>query len=407
MRKNQLYITIGNFVYLVSQWAFTVVVVRFSSDFYMAGLLGLAITVSNIFFIIASYGLRSYQVSDIKKEFSDQCYVLTRLITVPVACVACIVYSVIKGYNAETIMVIGLYMVYKALEALSDVFHGILQIYNKYLKICISMSIKGILALIVFTVALLLKYTLIQALLCMNIVVLITLITMEYRWSLQCSSPLVLINRTNIQASIRLLRVSILMVVLSIAQPLLMSIPRLYFEQHYSTELLGIYSSLSSPTVAITTLVSCALMPYIPVFAEYYKNGNVNGLSKLMFLSLGLTAAFGAIAFFAGGIAGDWILSVLYGSTLRDYVPVFQLIILVSTFSSMNMCMIVLYTSMRKLAVEASILLTGSVICYFITPYLVTNYNMAGITYALMAAQLFQVFFAVVFAVFFIRKSAR
>ena len=407
MRKNQLYITIGNFVYLVSQWAFTVVVVRFSSDFYMAGLLGLAITVSNIFFIIASYGLRSYQVSDIKKEFSDQCYVLTRLITVPVACVACIVYSVIKGYNAETIMVIGLYMVYKALEALSDVFHGILQIYNKYLKICISMSIKGILALIVFTVALLLKYTLIQALLCMNIVVLITLITMEYRWSLQCSSPLVLINRTNIQASIRLLRVSILMVVLSIAQPLLMSIPRLYFEQHYSTELLGIYSSLSSPTVAITTLVSCALMPYIPVFAEYYKNGNVNGLSKLMFLSLGLTAAFGVIAFFAGGIAGDWILSVLYGSTLRDYVPVFQLIILVSTFSSMNMCMIVLYTSMRKLAVEASILLTGSVICYFITPYLVTNYNMAGITYALMAAQLFQVFFAVVFAVFFIRKSAR
>ena len=122
---------------------------------------------------------------------------------------------------------------------------------------------------------------------------------------------------------------------------------------------------------------------------------------------MGLTAAFGVIAFFAGGIAGDWILSVLYGSTLRDYVPVFQLIILVSTFSSMNMCMIVLYTSMRKLAVEASILLTGSVICYFITPYLVTNYNMAGITYALMAAQLFQVFFAVVFAVFFIRKSAR
>jgi len=54
--------------------------------------------------------------------------------------------------------------------------------------------------------------------------------------------------------------VSKLLIVLLIAQPLLMNIPRLYFEQHVSTERLGTFFSVLPPTVVITTFVSCAVI---------------------------------------------------------------------------------------------------------------------------------------------------
>ena len=404
MRKNQLYITIGNFVYLLAQWALTVVVVRLSTDFYMAGLLGLAMTVANIFFIIASYGLRSYQVSDVQHVYADQSYTLSRAITVPVSIILCAAYAAMKGYEGESILVILLYMLYKALEAASDVLYGIMQQHNQYGKICLSMSFKGIFSLAVFTGALAAGMSISMAIICMVAVAVVTLICMDIRWCLPLSHPLISLSKENIKKTGKLLLFASPMVILAIAQPLLMSIPRLYFEQHYSTELLGIYSSLSSPTLAITTLVSCALMPYIPLFAQYYTEGDSKRLFRLTFLSLGLTLAFGAAAYAAAGLIGPWVLAILYGSSAAGYNPVFQLIIIVSTLSSVNMCLIVVFTAIRKLIAQSVVLLLGCLLCYLITPGIVTKFAMEGVTYSLMIAQGFQIAIATALVVYYIRK---
>lgn len=403
MRKKQLYITVGNFVYLVAQWALTVVVVRLSTDFYIAGLLGLAMTVTNIFFIIASYGLRSYQVSDVLHVYADQSYTLSRVITVPVSILCCVGYSVIKGYGGESLLVILLYMLYKALEAASDVLYGILQQHDEYEKICVSMSVKGVLSFVAFTVALAIGMSISTAILTMVIVAIVTFLFLDVRWSLQMSRPLISFGKENFKVTGKLLLFASPMVILAIAHPLLMSIPRLYFEQHYSTELLGIYSSLSSPTLAITTLVSCALMPYIPLFAKYYTEKDSRRLYRLTFLSIGLTLAFGVIVYMAAGFLGPWVLQILYGEMVTGYNPVFQLIIMVSTLSSVNMCLIVVFTAIRKLIAQSVILLLGCLLCYVITPGIVDRYAMEGVSYSLMIAQGFQILCATGMVAWYIR----
>ncbi len=404
MRKNQIFITIGNFVYLLSQWALTIVVVRLSTDFYIAGLLGLAMTVANIFFIIASYGLRSYQVSDVQHVYSDQNYILSRLITVPISIICCLCYSFAKGYTGESFLVILLYMVYKALEAASDVLYGIMQQHNQYDKICWSMSIKGVFSLLAFTGMLAMGLSISIAMISMIIVAILTLILMDIRWCSSLTHPLLCFKADNAKQTGRLLFIASPMVILSIAQPLLMSIPRLYYEQHFSTELLGIYSSLSSPTIAITTLVSCALMPYIPLFAQYFLEGKKKDLLRLTLLAVGLTSAFGLVSYIIAGIIGSWVLSLLYGSAVSGYTNVFQLIIIVSTLSSINMCLIVVFTAIRKLIPQSIILLLGCLICYLITPSIVTIYAMEGVTYSLIIAQLFQIIIALIFAVLYIQR---
>ena len=404
MLKKQVLITIGNFVYLFAQWAMTIVVVKLSDEYYLAGLLGLAMTIANIFYIIASYGLRSYQVSDINHEYLDQTYTLSRLMTIPLALILCAIYTQAIGYAGEYLIVILLFMTYKCLEAGSDVLYGIMQKCEKYNKICVSMSLKGIFTIILFSIILSLDFSISVALIFINIVA-IFFIFLDVFWCIPLTERLINFHGENIYKAVKLLFNSFPMVLLTIASPLLMSIPRIYFEKHYSTEMLGVYSSLSAPTLAITTIVSCAVMPYIPLFAKYYKENNKRQLIKLIFSILIFTINFGMVAVLICRLIGEWVIQLLYDSSICKYNNVFQLLILVSTLSSINMFLIVVFTSIRKLFVETIILFSGCVLCYIITPFLVDGYGMSGVTFSLIISQTIQIIISLVVLIKCVKKT--
>ena len=80
LKKNMLYNTIGTSIYLGLQWLITILVVR-ASGYEDAGILSLAMSISNTIYAISSFGMRGYQSSDIKEEFDNYTYVLSRIIT--------------------------------------------------------------------------------------------------------------------------------------------------------------------------------------------------------------------------------------------------------------------------------------------------------------------------------------
>lgn len=404
--KESLYTIIGNFVYLFALWALTVIVVRFSTDYYAAGVLSLAMTITNIFYIIASYGVRAYQVSDINKKYTDQEYILSRIITIAVAFAACLVYTLLTGYrSAETFVPIMLYMVYKCFEAASDVFYGIFQNNDRYDYLCISMSVKGILSAVVFTLALMFGLSLSAAILAMIAVAFLTLLLLDIRWCLKFTKPLVFFNSKEFKIVMKMLASLAILIIIPISQPVLMSIPRVYFEQHFSTEQLGIYSSVSAPTVVITTFVTCAMMPYIPLFAKYYIDNDKKKLYRLTGIVLAFALAFGVFAFVIGYFFGEWGLQLLYGKSIAGHRDILLLVIIVTTLSAITLCMDTIFISIRKIPLPSVILIIGCVICWLITPYFVNTYEMRGVTYALILAQIFQVIGSMILLLIYFTKK--
>ena len=65
VRQNTLWYTAGYLTYLVVQWLITVLAVRLGS-YEDGGVLSLAISLSNFFFTVCTFGLRNFQVSDMK-----------------------------------------------------------------------------------------------------------------------------------------------------------------------------------------------------------------------------------------------------------------------------------------------------------------------------------------------------
>ena len=81
IQENIIWNTVGSIIYMVTQWLITILVVRIAGV-DTAGNLTLAISVNNIFYSIAMFGIRNYQVSDVKEKYSNNIYIYSRMLKI-------------------------------------------------------------------------------------------------------------------------------------------------------------------------------------------------------------------------------------------------------------------------------------------------------------------------------------
>ena len=133
----------------------------------------------NIFYTLATFGIRNFQVSDVDNKYSASDYVTSRLITSAASLVLCVGFVLLnQGYTAEQMGVIIIYAVFKLSEILVDVLQGIQQKASRMDYIARSFVLRGILLLSSFCLVLYLSKSLllaitVMALLTMAVVLLI------------------------------------------------------------------------------------------------------------------------------------------------------------------------------------------------------------------------------------------
>ena len=163
--------SIGSIFYLGCQWLMTVLVV-WIAGLETAGILSLAMSVSNIWYSFAVYGMRNFQVSDTVGKYKNGTYVCSRYLTGIGAFAGCLIYTFVVGYDSYQKVCILLYFVYKLSEALFDVYAGIFQKNWRLDYVGKSLIIRGFLSIFSFILLLLTTNNIaitfgIMALLCM------------------------------------------------------------------------------------------------------------------------------------------------------------------------------------------------------------------------------------------------
>ena len=143
MKKNVAWNAIGNVTYLVCQWVVTVLVTVLGG-FEDAGVLSVAMSVSATVQTLAMFGIRSYQVSDLKNKYTDTCYVGFRTLTCALAMIVCVIFSLVSGYLGGQLLAICLFMLFRLAESYADVLHGIAQKNGRLDIAGKSFTVKGI-----------------------------------------------------------------------------------------------------------------------------------------------------------------------------------------------------------------------------------------------------------------------
>ncbi len=155
LKKNMLFNTFGGLCYQGCLWLITVLVVKLSSNYEYSGMLALGMTVGNMMSALGTFNVRIYQVTDSVGKFSQSEYVAFRVVTLVVATLILLVYSVFISGSEECYLAIAAFIVFKIDESFADVLYGVDQKHERMDCIGISQTLRGISVVAVFTLSML------------------------------------------------------------------------------------------------------------------------------------------------------------------------------------------------------------------------------------------------------------
>lgn len=120
-----------------------------------AGRFNLAFTIATLLLFLGNYGVRTFQVSDVDEMDSFGAYQVQRLITCLVMLALGWAYCSLRNYDATMATIAAGAFGYRAIDAFADVYEGRLQQMDKLYLSGISLSLRTVIPLAVFSLLLL------------------------------------------------------------------------------------------------------------------------------------------------------------------------------------------------------------------------------------------------------------
>ena len=379
--------TVGSMFYLACQWLITVLVVRLSGV-ETAGILSLCMSVCNIWYCIAVYGMRNFQVSDTLNRYSHGSYIFSRLISCGIAGIGCLLYTLAMPYDLITTICILLYFLYKCSESVFDVYAGIFQKSWRLDLAGKSLLLRGVLTIGSFCILLPVTDNLPVTLAGMAVVCLTAILLYDIPKARKIAS---------VKLDCRIPEVKHLfiecfpLVVYTFLSTAIGSIPKLFLERISGSYDLGVYSSVATPTLIIQMGATYIFNPFVTLFAERYTQKDYHGF--LSILKKCTLAVFGiAIAGVLGGkLLGVWGLNLLYGPEIAAYVKLLITLILCTILTAFSwlLCGVLTATRQFRGLVIANILAVISSIIF--SPVLEKYFSMQGASMALALATILEI----------------
>lgn len=390
---------VSNFCFAICTWLMSWILSKYSGEgnYGATGILALAMSYGNVFFVLSSYGLRTFQVSDIKEKYSDKEYIAFRIFTVIVSTGLCILLSGSMGYPFLTFLCINIYVAYQSVRAYGDVLYGILQKNERLDQASKSLCLRAVFGLLAFAFGVFLFNNLLVSLLLLvasNILITLTY-DMPKTKSVYVESTF---PKTIMSYRIfALLREGAPMMLYATLNPLTTSLPRIILEKYAGEDLLGIFSLVFSPTVVIYTFATGILMPFLPKQAKYYYHHNYKKLLKTFFVPFSLIMLAGACSTIFCNYLGGPILSIVYDSTISNYTTLLLEALLISTVSSLLACVGSLLTTTRRLLALLGFNVLGCGLTVMLSLIWIPKHNIYGASWAMIWGMSIQLIVSLVY----------
>lgn len=337
--------TLGSTIYLGCLWLLNILVVRVG-NYEEAGVLALAISVANVVQSISLAGVRNFQVSDIEGVYSNKTYILARYITSCVGFGACIIFVICNSYSYYQVACIIAMCVYRIVDGLTDVYHGILQKNWRLDIVGKSLILRGIGVVVSFTIILQITKSLFYAILGMTVLSFAIYFSLEKRQSAKVDQLSGIFRWQEVKG---LLVKTIPLVVYTTLLNGISVVTRYFVELYEGKEVLGYYSSIASPALIVQVAATYVFTPLIGKFAEYDQQEDERSFVRLMIRCVVLLLLLFAIAVPVCVFLGDWGLTLLFGESILPYAYLLVPIVLSTGLTAMVLFQSMLLVVLRDM----------------------------------------------------------
>ncbi|MGN8820901.1 lipopolysaccharide biosynthesis protein [Atopobiaceae bacterium HCP3S3_A4] len=375
LKRNIAWTSAGSIVRLVCNYLITIVVVRLSHGFDAAGMLSLAMSVSNLVSPFADFRLRTVQVTDVRGEHSAGEYVALRLLTSGLAFAVGMIYS-IATCTLDAVPTIIAYLISSLAANMIEVLHAIDQRHLRMDYIGISYMLQGVSNLVLFSAVLWITDSLVLACVFMAVATLVILFVYDVP---RASHFEIIKPHIDFRSAVKTLGLLFPLVIAQVCSSAVLTVPKQYLAASVSTAALGIYSSVASPAAIVQTGASYIYSPLMGEFAQRFKDNKQSALSlfkKTVFAILAVTLAAAVLML----LLGDWVLALLYGSEIVEYSYLLQAAILCTFITAFAWFMNDLMLSLRDYRASFFGNMIAAVVSLLITIPMVDWFGMNGVS---------------------------
>lgn len=379
------YNTIGTTVTLAFQWLIMMLIPKVT-DFSDAGIFAIALSICSIFNIVATFFINQYQIADQYQKYSENDYFLCRVFTIVLSFAFCAVTIVVLGYSVKQGLAILAYMLYRNFLHFAYLHTATLQIEERLDFAGKCMILEGVVSFVSFMAAYILTKDLVIATFVMAILgggAFLLSVDWGYRKTVGRGYPMKFKNWKVLRPMMAL---GAPLLISGIAPNIITALPKLTLQMFWGDEIVGIFSTLTAPTIVIPTLVAGVFAPFIVYFSNLAKSGDMTTIRRKYLKVVLLTLGFGAVSLVASLLLAEPVFKLLYGEYIVPYVWYFNILVIGITLYSVGMCGITTLITKDQGKEAAISTLIGLIAAFVIFLVTIPKYGFDAATFGLVGA---------------------
>lgn len=383
LRANFAWTLAGNVLYAGCQWGMLSVLAKLGSS-SIVGQFTLGLAICAPVFMFTNLQLRAVQATDINAEGGFADYFSLRSLSTFLGLILILALLPFVDASASVRVVIILVSVSKCIECMSDVSAGLLQREEQLKRVAISLMIRGIASVLVFSAVFAYGRNLELSIVSMCVVwaaVFLLYDLPNVRRFGKCHGSFFHIDGGEIR---RLALLGLPLGWVATLSSLTTNIPRYFLQHHLGLAEQGIFASLAYLVVAINLVVFALTQSVTTRLARLCAEGNLKGFVHL----LEKLCLFGVLITVVGPLAsllvGRTLLTILYRREYADHVNLLALLVAVAGVTTIGSFLFCGLTAARKFSVQLPVYTVATLVAIAGSALLIPRNGLMGAGIALL-----------------------
>lgn len=361
------------------QVAIILVFVSHKLGLITAGMVTIAYAVANLFLCIGKYGIRNFQVTDVKEKFSFSDYFYGRIVTVIITFLMAGIYltylAIWGGYSPEKIVVVLEVTILKLVDAFEDVYLGRFQQMGRLDTAAKIMAVRIFLSTSVICILVLLGSSIYVALFGGIICSLIADIVFLKSTFFVARAHIGKFEREKVYNLLKICLPLCIGITLSIY---IGNVPKYMIDAYMGEEIQAIFGYIMMPVFVITLLNQFIYQPFVKDLGDLWEKKDYHAFKNSVWKQTGIVLGLTLVMLVVGVFLGLPVLSVMYNANLKAYRGEFVILLLGGGAYALAYYLNVPITTIRKQNYIAIGYVLAAVLSIAAGKYLVVSFGMMG-----------------------------
>ena len=356
-----------------------------------SGLFSFALSLSVVFWVVSLWGGRTYQVSDVKREFSSGSYIAVRFVASLIVAISAVVFCVLNGYNATKTGLIMILVTFKILESIADSLYGVLQIHHKLYVAGISLTMKAMLGFAAFMAVDIVTKNVIYGTLAILLVNVLIIFLYDILWvrRVEVINVSKKLCKEYIAQAVAIMKHTSAVFVVMFLTMFSLNIPRYFLDKSHPDQI-GYFGIMAMPITLLGLFISFIIQPNVVNLSELLVKGKLKEFARIVSKINHITFGIGVLSVVLSYLVGVWVLNTIFGININNFQLDLTIMVIGAAANAFVSIYVNLLIIMRRFKGQFYALLLTDILAVAVSMCLIERLAMLGSVLVFMLISLLQ-----------------